>query len=352
MAGASRKSIIRIISLPRHRVRRRDVVSVGRFCTALAAAAFGLGQTPSIAQTQSDAIERSVELVGAKVSDLADRLDSFLANERVEAEANRTRLRLTGGGGWARDDGVKLEGGIDLRVSLPRLGNRLNLFISGSGQEDPGETTQIASATKQDDRGIETVGIGLRYFFLRDPDQALRIDAGVRDGLDVDPFVSPWHRVTFRGAQWKLSPIQEAEWSLDDGFATRALIEADWTLDDSHLFRLTPEIRWEEQRSGVGYAITGSDLRLLDTKAVLETRLAVGFRSNVTDQVDSVTLGLRYRRRVHWHWLELEFEPSLSFPRDRDFDPTPSIFVRLHITFGAKDAPLRWAGEQPKDSGR
>lgn len=307
------------------------------------------GAGPSLGQTQDNALDRSVELVGGAVSSLADRLDSFLGNERTEAEANRTRLRVGGGVGWLRKDGTKLEGTLDLRLSLPRTGHRLSVFVNSADNQQPDTTVRqgLPVATLTDQRRFETAGIGARYFFIRNPGESLRLDAGGQKGINLDPFVRPRHRLTFQAGSWTLTPIQEASWSLADGFGALGLIDADWQIDDRSIFRLSPAIRWDEKHPGFGYGLAARDLRVLAPTRVLESVVAVGFRSEKTDWLDTAVLRLRYRQTVWRDWLELEVAPELGFQRVHDYAVNPGIFVRLQVTFGptdirgGKDAPAR-----------
>lgn len=315
-------------------------------CGALGAVAALLTfANASMAQTEDDPIDRSVALVGAQITELADRLDSFFSNERVEAEANLTRLRATGGVGWAEDDGFSLEGRFDLRLSLPRTSRRLSLFVSGKEDEFAKRTpqpSQVAEPLTEEDT-VETIGLGLRYFVFRGPDNTLRVDAGVRDAFPSDYFVEPRHRITFRDGDWAFSPIQEARWSHHDGYSATGLFDVDHTVKDNRIMRLTPSISWAETLSGFGYGVTFRDLQFVGPEKALETGAGVHFRSEPEHRVETVEIRVRYRQTLYWNWLELEVAPEMTFPRTRDYEATPGIFVRLELTLGHEDVGLKWS---------
>lgn len=264
-------------------------------------------------------------------------IDSFFWDKRIEVEAQQTRLKLGFSLFAEHDTGVEYDGNANFRLSLPMLSERLQLQISGEGDDDlpldPSRNRWQPRETRE--KGIMA---GLRYFFTRTAKRNSSIKASLRldEGTPV-LLLTPRYRQDFPLDSWLLRFTQRVTGYSDGELDIRTIFNLERPLHEwptEFFFRSTVEGIWYTDRSGYFYHVDFNLYQKLSPRRVLEYAVINEFRTVPSQRLET-RLAFAYRQKVGCDWLFLEVAPQLSFPHERDRKPTPGILLKLEVIFGA-----------------
>jgi hypothetical protein len=289
-----------------------------------------------------DAIDERHEQLSSRVLSTADWLDSFFASERIDAEAQETRL-VVGFSLFAEDSqGVKFDVASRFRLSLPFMTERLQLVFSGDPDDEIGTDTVPRQELRRRllEQRERTVTVGLRYQLrhtllsnlslrtglrLRNDTPVLLLEPRYRQNVPLDPN---WH---FRFTQRFIAYS-------DDTYEIRTLFDLEHFLteiSDDLFLRLTAEGNWFSD--GIGYepALHLNLFQTLSPRRVLNYRISNFFQTRPNYRRESTIVSVLYRQMLGRDWLYGEVAPQLAFPRERNFQPTLGVMLNMGVILGA-----------------
>jgi hypothetical protein len=295
----------------------------------------------SLTERTIEAIDERHEQLSRRVLATADWLDAFFADERLDAEAQETRL-VVGFSLFAEDSrGLRFDLASRFHLSLPFASERLQLVFSGDPDDgigtDPIPRQELRRRLR--DQREQTVTVGLRYQ-LR---QTLRSNSSLRAGLRVrngNPvlLLEPRYRQDAPvGACWLFRFTQRFAAYSDDTYEVRSTFDLERPLaeiSDELFFRITVEGNWYSDRIGYEPALHLNLFQTLSPRRAIDYRLSTLFQSRPNYRRESTVLSVLYRQKLGRDWLYGELAPQLAFPRERHFQPTAGIMLNLGVILG------------------
>lgn len=274
----------------------------------------------------------------SNVVDIAEYIDRFYGEERLDDESNDTRIKLSGGIQFREEDSPKYIHRINLRLQLPYTSDRLKLVF-----ED------IVDPDAEDRDQFDAVGLN-----NTDPNAALRYSLREKKKARIDAdlgarFSSPWQLyVRLRGTRlyeiapkWDARLTQKVTWFTDDGWVSLSEVQFNKKMGWDWLLRFNSELEWRQDRDGVRPAQQVSVFKTFSRRRSL--RLDVGGSwpeyPNVVDRRYYVSL--THRRLVHSNWLYFEIKPGVEFPEEDDYDERFYLKFQFDLILGKVDDPGR-----------
>ena len=293
-----------------------------------------MGETAEIdTETASSPDANGVDLWHARISlaiaDTVDRIDLFFGDDRLDDENPRTRLNTSVGLKYDGDEGPSLATDFKLRLALPQLDNRLQVFVDNAFTADePQEIDSLSDAANESEPDT-----GLRYIFKRDKTRLINADIGNRFSSPAQIFSRLQGRKIIPCQEWELRLKQTVSWFFDDGWTENSEMTWNRPMEGRYLFRSTSRLAWEEKSRGA----TPSQAFILFKE--LNARSGYSFTLSgtwpETPHVESANYStiLTYRRLIYKQWLSLEISPGMEFPQSEDYELNPFITIQCGILF-------------------
>lgn len=305
-------------------------------------------------------IDRAHRAISNRVMETAERIDSFLGDDRIVEESNRSLLKLSVAR-ISNEDGLEVRRQIKLKLVLPKLRNRLHLVISGEDDEVDGLPAPAVEGRVADlEAGTPSSDVtsAIRLMLRSTRKLNIFIDGGVRVRLHPTIFARARYRQSVALDHWVMRLTQSVKW--EEAFSEKPFeweaisqIAFERQLTPRYLFRISLQGSWFEGRHGYfvhqGFALAHqiSKRRVLvyewntlaRTGRIVET--VEGVETVAEDEkrlrIEEFGPKLRYRQTVGWPWLFFEFDPEVAYRRDLDsdhkFDGVWRFLVKLEIQF-------------------
>ena len=292
--------------------------------------------------TQSDDIplldddtEQTIDELQQKGSNLvvsaADWIDSFFDDPRYEAEQNRSRAKVKLVFGYTKFDDFEFSPGIDLRLNLPVLENRVNLFLKANDDEDfDADSNPVADSENNKD---EDVTAGIKYFLVMGERYNISTDVGVSSSY-VYGGLRFRHQHPFFSNYWEGRFTNRLRYYSDDGWENKASYDIERHLGDRYFFRNTFTGILSEETDGFPFSAVSRLYQVFSIERVLLYDAGIYFETEPEFEVTDVQLKLRYRQRFYRDWLVLELAPQITFPSDHDHEMNPGIIIKFEVDFG------------------
>lgn len=294
---------------------------------------------PNQSSTFFRGLDQWHESVSLRLSSTAENIDEFFGDKRAQEERNDTQVRLTSAIQYENLTDLRLRLSFSGRISLPRVSERVQLFIDSEGRErDLKESLQTVPDVDDDQKSIFT---GLRYVTRETRRSLISLDGGLRWRGGPVPIVRIRGRRTFVYDEWAIRLVQTFFWVADRGFGEQTRMDFERQLDPQHFVRLTPSAIWSEWSDGVDLRHVISVVHIRDSDNMIALDLDIQGYTRPSAQVDKYEATLRWRTRGHRPWLFYEVAPGMAFKREFDFEIRPVITVRVEATFGEPQLRLR-----------
>lgn len=299
------------------------------------------GETPEAEAKDENGMVRLADegqnYLSERLHDFANWVDSFLGDERADAESRGSRLRLNTGVILGEGASLSYQFNVNLKLSLPRTSDRLKILIEGNSEEDL-EGGQVPDGEGLGGTITDTdYSAAVRYVLWATRILRINADLGIRFSIPIDPFARLRIRRTFTLGDWEMRASETARWFVDAGFESVARIDFDTRVDDEDLFRATSRARWDDESENWEFSQFFSLFDILGPKSALTVSAGVVANTDAGDGYTDITeyvLGSSYRRDLHKGWFFLEVRPEIRFPRDRDYDYTPSVLFLVEAILG------------------
>ena len=278
-----------------------------------------------------------------RILDTANRIDSWFGDDRIDDEAQQTRVRAYGDLEFNDEDGTDLRIRVKARLVLPNTKKRLRLELNGTDDEN---------AWSEEDRDTEEArenrerSLGLNFNTNRTARSNTDLGAGIRyRDSELAVYAKGRHRVYFNAEPWLPRLTNEVRSYSDTGWQYQGTLDFDRELSDIWFFRSRSELRWyedkgveeEDQICNDGYCMN-QFFSLYQDFPDRESAIAYDwnnyFVTEPNTRLEELQLGIRYRRQTRWDWLHYEIRPSVRFLADTDYDDQYSIVFRLEGIFG------------------
>lgn len=275
--------------------------------------------------------------VSQRVLSTSQWLDSFFDATRYEAEANKSRLKLSVTGFAEESELLGFDFKFRLRLALPRMQNKLNLIVSGDPDDDPSFDDQAQRNIRTNIEEGRTEGgvAALQYFIKSARDLNISFQTGLRfDGITPVLFLGPRYRKSIPLEDWTLRFTQRIRWYTDDGWDANTAFDLDRPLSERFFFRVSTEGSWRQEESGYFYNFRTFLAQPLSERKSLVYEWNNFFQTEPNNRLEETNLRLRYRQNIWRKWMFFDVAPQLAFLRDRDYKISPGIILRLDMLFG------------------
>ena len=287
---------------------------------------------PLLDRQQEGEVDAAQDMATSELLWAAQWIDSFFDDGRSTAEENTTRGTLALGLGYSRKDSFEIKPRFDLRLRLPHLSNRLNLFISAAEDKDfNADSDPISSHPAHGDAEKREMNAGLRYFLTESRKYNLSFDSGASwDYLFAG--------VRFRYLQdfgiWRGRFANQLRYYSDDGLKNVTSYDLERELASKLLFRATTSVNLYENEDGIPHAQHFRVYQVLSPLQALSYEIGLYADTEPSYKMTDSQLVVRYRQRFFRDWLMLEVSPRLTFPEEDGREANPGVVVKLEATFG------------------
>jgi hypothetical protein len=270
-------------------------------------------------------LDKAHAMIGGNVNMLANRLDSFFANQRADDELGRSVIRLRSQTLFRDREPTDTRTEFRLNLQMPNLKERFKLdWLKQDKEPETPEEARARALEKAQVNRLET-----RWIF--------RSDVGVNATIPPVIFTRARLRKNTQTGEFIHRFVEEIAWfSNSDGLYNRINFDTDYTISESMLFRF---INFKEWR------ITTKDFTTSHGPTVLhrltdKDGISYNFLVNSTIErgtwfMSGYGISAGYRRNVYRNWLFMDLTPGLDFPKVHSFRRTPFLTVRFEALFGA-----------------
>lgn len=260
-------------------------------------------------------------------------IDSFFAGDNYELLEHNSYLRLRLGARWEENDGLSEDGDVKVRLDLPSMKQRWNLFIEN--QLDERET--LDSTNREDE--ISPVSDDDSFYggISRERDLEdwyLRPELGLRLRAPLDPFARlKARRQIETNSVWNGQFQQSIYYFHSDGFGTRVQFMFSRPAGEQFQFQVKSEAQWQDDTHNTDLAQVFTLQQQLAERSTLTYEL--GFLGETKPSARSTEhyFNLRYRQPLYKDKLYLDVIPAVNWPRDEGFEPEFSFTTRFEILF-------------------
>jgi hypothetical protein len=282
-------------------------------------------------------VESLHENVSIRVLKAADIIDGFFGSQRIEDDAQKTRVSVRLDYKMIESEQDDLGASISGKISLPRLEDRWSLIIGRDDDEDRLDQPEDLD----NDRSV-----ALRFDAINSLTKNVSFDIGVRrPGDSYEVFGRARHRRTRPHKNWVSRFDNKLYYYHNYGLEYDGIFDFDRPLSKKALFRYRTRIRWWEEPSECNEGFCPEQTfivyqRLNTPKHAMSYEFSTRFQSEPEDGsadiVDVSYFRLRYRHKSKYDWLFYEIRPQIAFRREDEYNSRLSLLLRLEALFGYK----------------
>lgn len=282
-------------------------------------------------QVQLDELQKkgSVLVIGA-----AEWIDSFFDDPRYLAEENRTRAKVKLGLGYSKLYELETYSSIDLRVSLPRLEGKANVFLRMNDDSDfEADSSPIPNTVGGDKNDNEPLTAGVQYFLTAGEKYNISTEAGL--SLDyVYGGLRYRHLHSLFSDEWTGRFTNRIRWYSDDGWEDKASYDIEKFFGERFLSRTIFTGLVSEATDGLPFSGITRLFQVIDIDTAISYDVAAYFNTKPEFELTDFQIRFRYRQRFFRDWLVLELTPQITFPAEYDHEFNPGIITKFEFDFG------------------
>ncbi|MEJ2135139.1 MAG: hypothetical protein P8X86_07835 [Desulfofustis sp.] len=303
------------------------------------------GQTLDKRSTQGDDIPYLSPESQAQLDDLqkkgsalvlsaAEWIDSFFDDPRYLAEENRTRAKVKIGLGYSELYDVETYGAIDLRVNLPRLEKRANVFLRLNDDSDfDADSSPIPNTEGGSKNDREQLTAGVQYFLAMGEQYNLSTEVGASlNYLFAGLRYRHLHSLSDDG--WSGRFTNRLRYYTDDGWENKASYDIEKFFGQRFMSRSILTAILSESREGMPFSAVTRLYQVFNIDSAIAYDVGGYFDTEPDLEFTDFQIKLRYRQRFFRDWLVLEVAPLVTFPKEYDHQFNPGILTRFEIDFG------------------
>lgn len=285
-------------------------------------------QTNTQAEDDSTWYDASHEYVVHYADNIAQWLDGFFGDARIEQEASYSTLRLRLEQEWVESENLGADVKLRGKLHLPRFSKRLSLLFSDPDERTSGDDLILDKQDNPDD-------VALQYNAREDEYDRLDFKVGLRSSGDPKASVRyRYERPLLEGLIGRFS--EEALYRGGEGYGSKTRFGLDKILSEKRVLKWRGNLDWTEEESGMSWNTGFSlDERLSEKRAVSYYVSASG-ETQPYGLTTSYGIGLRYRQNVLRPWLFAELQPGYRWIKEDDVSSREGVIgvvVRLEAVF-------------------
>lgn len=265
--------------------------------------------------------------------DVVYSIDSFFAGDNYQLLENDSYLRLRLGARWEENDGLSEDMDLKVRLDLPSMKQRWNLFIEN--QLD--ERESLESTNREDDISPNSNDDSFYGGISQERDLDnwyLRPELGLRLRAPLDPFARlKARRELDIDAPWQGQFQQSIYYFHSDGIGTRLQLLFSRPIGDRFLWQVKSEAQWQKDTDNTDLAQIFTLKQDLKEHSTLTYELGLLGETKPSLRSSEHYVNVRYRQPLYKDKLYLDVVPAFNWPRDDDFEPEFSITTRIEILF-------------------
>ncbi len=262
-------------------------------------------------------------------------IDNFFANERSEIESNRSTFRLSVDTIFSEGGNIGFDQRLRAKVIMPHSKERLRLTIESS-TDDTRDHSEQGNSLIHNETGDQQQSAFLEAVLKETDAWRLSTNIGLKLHTPVDPFIRmrgrrEWHFPSF---QTRLTNTLFKYKYIGSGIQNA--FDFEYPFDNSHLLRIGTSGTWWVEIQTYKWGQYFSYFKTIDNRRAMAYNLTISGSDLDGNQIDSVVLDMRFRKRIHHQWLFYELSPALTYPRTDQFSANWSLTLRLEILFGKR----------------
>lgn len=271
-------------------------------------------------------LDAAEDFFSFRANSVANRLDSFFADQRADDELGRSAARIRTSYSMA-----------ERAVGDFRYQTRFNLYLPAVQERLKRLNYFESKKKKQKKAGVETRG----FFLPGNIEEELntkwqfRSDAGVNVSLTPRAFTRGRLRKNFYTGKLINRFVEEIGWYSDTRWMNIISLTTEKSLSQNMLLRFTNEVRWEITNHN-GLSIHGPSLlqQISDKEALSYNIRGFNTAQGSTIFFSSFQLSTTYRRDLYRNKLYFDITPGLDFPKQWSYRRTPFILLQMEVLFG------------------
>ncbi len=293
--------------------------------------------SPEMKETIGDWVDNAHEGISQQILGTADRFDGFFGDERIDEEKQNTQISLGMSTTFKQDVAPAFTFPIGIKVSLPRLKNRVQLAVNTLLREEAGQSEEMPELGEEENTELQ---VSLRYKMLEQVGKWVSVDGGVKMNFDtigwdtLEPFGVFRFRATFDFDPWALRVTQFVNWYEQPGWSGLSRFELERYLGQNTFFRMSGTTEYAEEFTGQHYAPALLLRHQLSHNRAIGVQLYSEGHTHPIIQTDVYEALLTYRRRIYKEWAFFSIQPVARFTRDENFVMTPLLRFEFKLYFG------------------
>ena len=289
---------------------------------------------PYLSKEKEAQLDQLQEKGSALVLSAAEWIDSFFDDPRYLAEENRTRAKIKIGLGYSKFYDFETYGAIDLRLNLPRLERRANIFLRLNDDSDfDADSSPIPNTEGGLKNDREQLTAGVQYFLAMGEKYNVSTEVGASlNYLFAGLRFRHLHTLTDDG--WSGRFTNRLRYYTDDGWENKASYDIEKFFGERFLSRSILTAVLSESREGMPFSAVTRLYQVFNIDSAIAYDVGAYFDTEPDLELTDFQIKLRYRQRFFRDWLVFEVAPLVTFPQEYDHELNPGILTRFEIDFG------------------
>lgn len=281
-------------------------------------------------QTLDNLQQQGSQLLGST----ADWIDSFFSDPRYTQEENRTMARLKLGLAYTENDDFESVSSIELRLRLPFLEKKANIFLRANDDSDfEADSNPVSDSPGDQQNDKNDFSAGLQYFLASGEKYNVSTELGVSTGY-VYGGLRYRNLHTFISDEWEGRFTNRLRYYTDDGFENKASYDIETGFSERYFFRTTVTGVVAERYDGMPFSAIARLYQVRDIDKAILYDFGTYYETDPELTLTDVQFRFRYRQRFYRDWLVLELAPQITFPEDHDYDPNPGLVIKFEADIG------------------
>jgi hypothetical protein len=271
------------------------------------------------------------------------KFDGFFGSARFNDEYQSTHGSVSVGALWDERDGLDPALRFRLRMQLPQLSDRFNVFIGRVDRDehvtelrDDFDTLPRQFGQEADDEVLLGLGYSRPAHGIGDFD----VDVGTELRFPLDPYVKGRYRITVPFFERNVLRLRETIfWQESERFGATTRFDLERLLEERFLMRWTASGTWSQNTDGVRWLSSATLFQNLGAGRALAYQLGASGESSRDVPLEDYGFRLIYRRSVLRDWLFLELRSGISWPREtllETREPNLSFGAAVEMMFGER----------------
>lgn len=274
----------------------------------------------------------------------AAKFDGMFGSARFDDDYQSTNGSLSAGALWDQRDGWDPTVRFRLRMKLPQLNDRFNVFIGRVDREE--HVTELRDDFdalprqfgRQED---DAVLLGLGYSQPARGAGQVDFDVGTELDFPLDPYVKARYRVTLPLFERNVLRLRETVfWQQSERAGATTRFDLERLLDEKFLVRWTGSATLTQNTDGVRWLSSATLFQTLGARRALAYQLQASGETRREVPLEEYGFRLIFRRRIFRDWLFLELQSSISWPRKtllETRDRNLGVGAAVEMMFGERD---------------